>query len=678
MVYRSWLVNRPDKTASKTLSKATGAPPLVCDVLLSRGLDTPEAITRFIREEPPLSSPSLLKQIDAAVERIHAAVDAGERVAVFGDYDVDGVCSTALMYTYLESIGAEVYYKLPSRADDGYGLSKAAIDLIASKGITLVITVDNGISAYDEIAYAKTLGVDVIVTDHHLPPQKLPDAVAVIDPLQEGDESPCKSLAGVGVAFKVICAIEGCAPEDFLPYYADLVAIGTVADIMALTGENRVIVRHGIELLQQSERPGLRALLDISGFTNKTVTAENVSFAIAPRINAAGRMEDATAALRLLLTEDAEEAAALARRLDEYNQARQKTEQEIVQGIVDRIATDDVLKNRRVIVVWGEGYHPGVIGIVASRLVERFGRPAIVFSVDGDEAKGSGRSVAGFSLYTAISACKEILVRYGGHDLAAGMSVKRENLVRFSEMINEFSAREFPFIGATPIKVDAPVELGDITTDDVAGLRYLAPYGNSNPSPVFLLENATLEAVYPISDGHHSRLRLRQGGAQLFAVLFGVSPSALCYKAGDKVEALLSVSIYEGPSGAQISGRVRAIRPAGIGNDYVQFTELYRAFLGGVPLTRAQKDLILPSREETALVYRMVRTEGIFAEDFCPCFVKLAPLNAGKVMVALRALRELGLIEKADTNGQAKYTISKTSEKRNLADAPILKTLMAD
>ena len=480
MVYRSWLVNRPDKTASKTLSKATGAPPLVCDVLLSRGLDTPEAINRFIREEPPLSSPSLLKQIDIAVERIHAAVDAGERIAVFGDYDVDGVCSTALMYTYLESIGAEVYYKLPSRADDGYGLSKAAIDLIASKGITLVITVDNGISAYEEIAYAKTLGVDVIVTDHHLPPQKLPDAVAVIDPLQEGDESPCKSLAGVGVAFKVICAIEGCAPEDLMPYYADFVAIGTVADIMALTGENRIMVRHGIQLLQQSERPGLRALLDVSGFTNKTVTAENVSFAIAPRINAAGRMEDATAALRLLLTEEEEEAAALARRLDEYNQARQKTEQEIVQGIVDRIATDDVLKNRRVIVVWGEGYHPGVIGIVASRLVERFGRPAIVFSIDGDEAKGSGRSVAGFSLYTAISACKEILVRYGGHDLAAGMSVKRENLVRFSEMINEFSAREFPFIGATPIKVDAPVELGDITTDDVAGLRYLAPYGNSS------------------------------------------------------------------------------------------------------------------------------------------------------------------------------------------------------
>ncbi|MEG1932752.1 MAG: single-stranded-DNA-specific exonuclease RecJ, partial [Pygmaiobacter sp.] len=416
----------------------------------------------------------LLKNITAAIDRIHQAVDAGERIAVFGDYDVDGVCATALLFLYLESIGAEVYYKLPSRADDGYGLSPTVIDLIASKGITLIVTVDNGVSAYEEVNYATSLGVDVIVTDHHLAPQTLPKAVAVIDPLQPEDESPCKTLAGVGVAFKLICAIEGCEPAELLPYYGDLVAIGTVADIMPLTGENRMMVRHGIDLLQQSERPGLRALLEVSGFANKSVTAENVSFALAPRINAAGRMNDANAALRMLLTDDEDEALALAQRLEEYNQERQKTEQDIVGSIVERIAHDDVLKNRRVIVVWGEGYHPGVIGIVASRLVERFGRPAIVLSLDGDEAKGSGRSVQGFSLYTAIAACKEVLVRYGGHDLAAGMSVKRENLERFSEMINEFSAREFPFIGATPITVDAPVELTRISTEDVAGLRLLA------------------------------------------------------------------------------------------------------------------------------------------------------------------------------------------------------------
>lgn len=675
MVYRSWQVSRPDKKVSASLSKATGAPQLVCDVLLARGIDTPQAITNFIGTDAHLSSPMLLTDIKKAVDRIHKAVDEGERIAVFGDYDVDGVCATALMYTYLDSLGADVYYKLPSRSDEGYGLSKTVVELIASKGITLIITVDNGISAVEEIAHAKSLGVDVIVTDHHLPPAQLPDAVAVIDPLREGDKSPFKSLSGVGVAYKVICAVEGCEAADLLGYYSDLVAIGTVADIMSLTEENRVLVRHGVNLLQQSDRAGLRALLAVSGFANKTVTAENISFAIAPRINAAGRMDDATAALRLMLTEDDEEATALANRLDEYNQDRQKTEQDIVQGIVDGIAGDDVLKNRRVIVVWGEGYHPGVIGIVASRLVERFGRPAIVLSLDGDEAKGSGRSVTGFSLYTAIAACKDLLVRYGGHDLAAGMSVKRENLKAFSEAINEFAAREFPFIGASPVRVDAPVELSNITTQEVAGLALLAPFGNSNPAPIFLLENATVEAVYPISDGHHSRLRLRQGQNQLFAVLFGTSPAALGYKAGDKVEALLSVSIYEGAAGSQVSGRIRAIRPAGIGNEYVEYTELYRAFLGGVPLAEDKKSLLRPTRDEVAQVYRLVQSTGVLADDLCSCFLRLAPLNAGKIMVSLRALRELGLIEKTEQAGQQKYMAAKNAAKRNLADAPILQSL---
>lgn len=675
MVYRAWQVARPDKKLTGSLSAATGTPQLVCDVLAAREQDTPEAIRRFLDTEVPLSDPMLLTDMAPAVARIHQAVDNGERIAVFGDYDVDGVCATALMYSYLESIGAEVYYKLPSRADDGYGLSRAVVDLMVQRGVKLVITVDNGISAKEEVDYAAEKGVDVIVTDHHLPPEQLPAAVAVVDPLRPGDESPCKTLSGTGVAFKVICGVEGCAPEELLAYYGDLVAIGTVADIMALTGENRVLVRHGVAALQQPERVGLAALLEVSGFSGKAVTSENVSFAIAPRINAAGRMEDATAALRLMLTEDEEEAKALARQLDDYNQARQKTEQEIVQGIVEKIAADDVLKNRRVIVVWGEGYHQGVIGIVASRLVERFGRPAIVFSVDGGEAKGSGRSVAGFSLYQAIAACSDLLLRYGGHDLAAGMSAATDQLQAFSDAINAYAAKTSPFIGASPVRVDAPVELAAITTQDVAALSLLAPFGNQNPSPVFLLENATLEAVYPVSEGHHCRLRLRQGGAVLSAVLFGVGPAALCYKAGDRVEALLSVSIYEGAAGPQISGRVRAIRPAGIGNDYVKHTELYRAFLGGVPLDAEKKALLAPTREEVAQVYRLVQSQGISADDLCPAFVRLAPLSAGKVMVALRALRELSLIEKAEVAGQSRYLVNKAAGKRNLTDAPILQNL---
>lgn len=676
MVYREWQVTRPDKALIGQLAEATSTGQLVCSVLAARGVDTPQKAHDFLDTEKPLSSPELLLDAAVAADRIRQAVDQGERIVVFGDYDVDGVCATALMYSYLQSIGADVYYKLPSRSDEGYGLSRRVVELMASKGIGLVITVDNGISAVEEISYAKSLGMDVVVTDHHLPPPALPeDAVALVDPLREGDESPCKNLSGTGVAFKVICAVEGCQPEELLDYYADLVAIGTVADIMALTGENRTLVRYGVQALQQPERVGLAALLEVCGFSGRTVTAENISFAIAPRINAAGRMEDATAALRLLLSEDEEEARALACQLDQYNQARQKTEQEIVQDIVARIASDDTLKNRRVIVVWGEGYHPGVIGIVASRLVERFGRPAIVFSVEGQEAKGSGRSVAGFSLYSAVANCRDLLIRYGGHDLAAGMSIETDRLEEFSRAINVFAAKEYPFIGASPVRVDAPVKLEQLSVQDVAELSALAPFGSQNPSPIFLLENARLEAVYPVSEGHHSRLRLRQGNGVLSAVLFGTSPAALGYQAGDQVEVLLSLSIYEGSAGAQISGRVRGIRPAGIGNDYVNSTEQYRAFLGGVPFTQAQKAALLPTREEVAKVWRLVQAKGVAAEDLCSAFMRLKPLGAGKIMVALRALRELGLVEKAQVDGQNRYKPNQAAGRRNLADAPILQSL---
>ena len=353
MIYHPWLCGRPKTEDAKALSEALGLPRLVCDVLVSRGFDTPEKARAFLSEEAPISPPSLLKNIDAAAQRIRRAVDGGEKIAVFGEYDVDGVCATALMYSYLESLGAEVYYKLPNRADEGYGLCRASIDLIASRGITLIITVDNGVSAAEEVAYAAGLGVDVVVTDHHLPPAVLPDAAAVVDPQLPGDESPCKALSGVGVAFKVACAVDDTPPEELLEWYGDLVAIGTIADIMSLTGENRAIVRRGVEMLQDSARPGVRALVEVAGLGGRPVSAENVSFGLAPRLNAAGRMDDATASLRLLLADDDEEAAELAAALDSYNQERQKTEREIVDSIAEKIRSDDELSRRRVIVVWG-------------------------------------------------------------------------------------------------------------------------------------------------------------------------------------------------------------------------------------------------------------------------------------------------------------------------------------
>lgn len=340
------------------------------------GKDDARSAGRNARHGEKLSPPGLLLNMDKAVSRILAAVDSGERIAVFGDYDVDGVTATALLYTYLDSIGADVYYKLPSRDDDGYGLSENAVELMASRDVTLIITVDNGISAHAAVARAKELGVDVVVTDHHLPPAELPDAVAVVDPQLPGDKSPCKSLCGAGVAFKLAAALEGCDPEELLPFYGDLAAIGTVADIMTLEGENRHIVKAGLAALAHTDRPGLAALIRSCGFEGKALTAENISFGLSPRLNAAGRMDSAAEALELLLCEDEEEAERLAASLEDKNAARQKAEQEIAQSITEAIEADASYGADRILVVAGHGYHQGVIGIVASRIVEKYGKPA--------------------------------------------------------------------------------------------------------------------------------------------------------------------------------------------------------------------------------------------------------------------------------------------------------------
>ncbi|MEG2930686.1 MAG: single-stranded-DNA-specific exonuclease RecJ, partial [Ruthenibacterium sp.] len=570
MFYRPWQINRPDAALAADLAEQTQLPRLVCDVLLSRGVASAAEVQDILGQGQTLSSPMCMKNMDAAAQRILRAVDGGERIVVFGDYDVDGVTATAMLYTYLDSVGAEVYYKLPSRADDGYGLFPDIVEQMAAKNVTLIITVDNGVSANEAIARANELGVDVVVTDHHLPPEVLPAAAAIVDPQLADDESPCKTLCGAGVAFKLICALEGCAPEELLPFYGDLAAIGTIADIMVLVGENRLIVKEGLKMLRHTDRPGLAALIESCGFAGKELTAENVSFGLSPRLNAAGRMDNAAAALELLLCEDIDEAQQRVQALEEQNAARQKAEQDITQSVLEAIAADDSYQADKILIVAGEGYHQGVIGIVASRIVERFGKPAIIISIDENgEGKGSGRSLEGISLYHAIAACEDLLLRYGGHAMAAGLSVMRENIPALRKKINEWAAIEHPTLRHPALVLDSPVTLAATKEADVNGLAVLAPFGHGNPSPLFLLESAVIDAVYPVSEGKHSRLRLRQGNASLYAVLFGHSPEALCYAQGDTVDVALSLSVYEGKNGSMLSGRVKELRPSGLDSDYL-------------------------------------------------------------------------------------------------------------
>ncbi len=649
---------------------------LLAGVLTARGITDPAEALTLLAGEEELSDPSLLTDMDKACERIWQAIDNGETIVVFGDYDVDGVTATALLYQHLKGMGATVKCMLPSREGDGYGLSRNTIQTIHDKGYQLIVTVDNGISAVAEADFAAELGIDLIITDHHLPPETLPKAIAVVDPRREDDTSPFKGLCGAGVAFKLCAALDGCPPEEMLDYCGDLAAVGTVADVMPLTGENRTLVKYGLHLLQQTDRPGLEALLEAVGLAGRPVTAENVSYAIAPRINAAGRMDSAVTALQLVLCEDPDRAEELANKLNEINTKRQETELQIFKAAQELLEQQPERLEDRVILLWGRDWHPGVIGIVASRLVERTGRPVIVATVDEHgECKGSGRSVQGFNLHACIGACADLLIRYGGHAMAAGLSVREENLPELRRRLNEWAARECPVLHTAPLECDLSIHLDRVTVESVRRLDELAPYGAENPTPVFLLQSAVVDGVYPVSDGKHSRLRLRQGNASVYAVWFGKPPEQLPYAMGDVVDTALNLSVYDSPRGAQLSGRILDLHPAGLGTRLAEQAALVAALRRGTPLTAEQKTEITPARSDIIAVYRELQARRWHAEDLQPLCAKLGEENTGKTLVAVTALEQVGLIAAVE-KGRAKYLdLVPAQGKKNLADAPILKCL---
>ena len=665
-----------DAKYSSVLSAQQKENALLAGILTARGITDPAEALTLLAGEEDLSDPFLLTDMQKACERIWQAIDNGETIVVFGDYDVDGVTATALLYQHLKGMGATVKCMLPSREGDGYGLSRNAIQSIHDKGYQLIVTVDNGISAVEEAEFAAELGIDLIITDHHLPPETLPKAVAVVDPRRLDDTSPFKGLCGAGVAFKLCAALDGCPPEEMLDYCGDLAAVGTVADVMPLTGENRTLVKSGLRQLQNTDRPGLEALLEEVGLAGRPITAENISYAIAPRINAAGRMDSAVTALQLVLCEDPDRAEELAHKLNEINVKRQETELEIFKAAQVLLEQQPERLEDRVMLLWGRDWHPGVIGIVASRLVERTGRPVIVVTVDEHgECKGSGRSVPGFNLHACIGSCADLLIRYGGHAMAAGLSVREENLPELRRRLNEWAARECPVLHTAPLECDLPIHLDRVTVDSVRRIDALAPFGAENPTPVFLLQSAVVDGVYPVSEGRHSRLRLRQGNASVYAVWFGMPSEQLPYTMGDVVDAALNLSVNESARGAQLSGRILDLHPAGLGTKLSEQAALVAALRRGTPLTAEQKTLITPDRSHIITVYRELQARRWHAEDLQPLCAKLGEENTGKTLVAVTALEQVGLIATVEKGGAKYLELVPAQGKKNLADAPILKCL---
>ena len=528
---------------------------LIATILSNKGIVEKEDINKFLNPtRNDFHDPYEMPDMEIAVERILKAKENNEKVIIYGDYDVDGITSITVLKSYLKDIGIDASYYIPNRLDEGYGLNIPAIEKIASEGYDLLITVDCGISCVEEVKKAKELGMETIVTDHHEVGDVLPDALAVVDCKRRDNKYKCRDLAGVGVAFKLAQALSmklGLDEKSYLKYL-DIVCIGTISDIVPLVDENRVISKLGLMLINQTRNIGLKAILNASGYKNIDSTA--VSFGVAPRLNACGRMGNADEALKLFLSKDEEEVRELTTSLNNYNRIRQETEKKIYEEAIMKIEKEQLNKNKA-IVVSGNNWHHGVIGIVSSKITEMYFKPSILLCVEDDIAKGSGRSVPGFDLHNALMRCQEVLERFGGHAMAVGLTLNKENVEKFKEKIEQIAEEEHIEQIIPLIKIDAKVNLCEVNKEMVESLKMLEPFGESNKMPIFLFKNLKIDSIRALSEGKHLKLTLKDNNVIVNAIGFNMGNLANDYRIGDKIDVVgnLEINSYNGLDNIQIN-----------------------------------------------------------------------------------------------------------------------------
>lgn len=661
MSVKIWKLLQLDKESASGISEELNLPFFLSMLLDIRGMTDRAEIQDFLGEGDLLSDPFELVDMEPAVARIQRALDGYEKICVYGDYDADGVTATALLYSYLESAGADVMYYIPEREGEGYGLNLDAVDSLAAQGVRLIVTVDNGIASVAEVERSAQLGVDVVVTDHHRPQERLPQACAVVDPHREDCGAPFREYSGVGVALKLAMALESAEgdPDAIWENYADLAAIGTIGDVVPLFGENRAIVKKGLKSISNTDRIGLRSLMDEAGLTGGRVTAGNVAFTLVPRINAAGRLGSSERSVRMLLSEYREEADLLSASVGEDNRRRQQIEADILKEAEALLEREPERRLERVLVVEGEGWHAGVIGIVAARLVEKYGRPTVVLAIDGEEAKGSGRSVAGFSLHEAVCACAPLLTRFGGHPMAAGVSLKAADVPAFRRAINDY-ARSLPEGMPYPaVTIDCKLNPAALSTDLVRQIALLEPFGCGNAAPLFGLYGMTLREITPVGGGKHLRLKLSRGNSTVTAMRFHTTKEAFPYREGDCVDLAVTLERSEYRGMEQLSVFIREIRPAGFeAEDFLRRLRDYEAFRRGEDLPAAALEALTPNRDEFAAVYRFLRAEGGWNAGLDQLYWRLQKKEIGpqKLLIILDCMENLSLIE-ISLNGET-YTIT--------------------
>ncbi len=714
---KNWLIKSNDtrefNAAVTDIASGLGINPIVAKLLYNRGYTDVSSAKAFVyMESEMLMNPFKMKDMERGIEGIRAAIARGERITVYGDYDVDGVTSVCTLYLYLKSIGAKVDYYIPNRAGEGYGVSAPAIDAIKENGTKLIITVDTGTTAVEEVEYAKSIGVDFIVTDHHECRSDLPDALAVINPHRPDCEYPFKELAGVGVVCKFICAYEERvlgrsrleAAKRIFSLYADLVAIGTIADVMPIKEENRIIVRYGLSMIEKTERIGLAALIEAASAKNDAqravqrkkkvkITSGYIGYTIAPRINAAGRIKEASLAVELFLSNDRVRAKEIAEELCHTNKDRQAEENKIMQEAYLKIEQCDIERDP-VIVLDADNWHHGVIGIVASRITEKYNRPAILVSFEGNESdtpspddigKGSGRSIKGMNLVDALCYCSEHLVKFGGHELAAGLSVTRGEIDSFRRLINEYARANLSESDMVQtVEADCELDFSDVNLALAKSIQLLEPFGVSNPIPAFVLRGVTVNDITGISEGKHTRLSLGNGRYTLSAMYFSNSPDSLGVYVGDKVDVLFNLDVNEwgGRESAQII--IRDIKPS-VSEKEKHRSEMTRfeEIKNGAPFTPEEN--ILPDREDFAAVYRLIQNlvradvDVLGHRDIISRLKSSdAGLNIGyvKLKIIMMVFKELNILSIEDIGPDTyKFKLYYSTTKKKLEKSTLLRRL---
>ncbi|MDE5945890.1 MAG: single-stranded-DNA-specific exonuclease RecJ, partial [Oscillospiraceae bacterium] len=574
---------------------------LVSAVLVARGFESIETISEFF-EPHTLSDPFFLKDMDKAVERINLAIDNGEKICIYGDYDCDGIMSTVMLYTFLNEIGADVFYYIPERSE-GYGLNSDAVRKIASLNANLIITVDNGISALNEAELIYELGMQMIVTDHHQVGEVLPRAEAVVDPHRMDCFAPFRNLCGAGVVLKLISAMLYGDYTIPLEQYSDLTSIATVADIVELSDENRYIVHRGLGFIENNDRIGLNALITVSGLSNRKITSKSIAFFIAPRINASGRFGSPKTAVKLLLSEDEKEALEIASELNILNENRKKEENIIMNEIIKMADNDRNLVLKRVLFFVGKNWSHGVIGIVASKIEELYGKPCFIASESNGEIRGSARAFGDFSVFEALDYCKDYLEKFGGHKGAGGFTIKNGMAEEFDNKLQEYAFINFKTMPVFSYDIDYVLKPEDITIPSIKGLEFIEPCGFGNSTPVFMINGAVVEEISPMSSGIHTRLKIRYGNKVMYAKMFRRSPEQMGISRGDIYSFAVNLEVSEYNGNERIEILIVDFRKSGINQSKViSAGNIYESFLRDEELPKEYYKAMYPEREDTIII----------------------------------------------------------------------------